>query len=391
MDRFGNLFIVELWNARVTRWAPGAAAGVIVAGGNGLGQALNQLGGPSGVGVDYAGNVYVSENANGRVTKWAPGATTGVIVAGGNGSGVGANQLSAPGPMSVDSAGNIFVLDAGQRIQKWAPGATYGITVAGGYGANYSVDTTQMDKISTADGIFVDARENIYVSDLFQARVREFPKGPITNDQINNATTGSYRVDIVIGSGKVFPSPTLHVADIPFRAPLLSGPRTVDANKAVKFGIIDPIQGATYTWDVADGTVQSGQGTPHVVIKFGTVNTTISMTAASGCGISKTKTIPITVNPPPGTNSVTTENSPVIALYPNPAVNMASVSFTALKQAKYEVTLTNMMGKTLLKQKGNVKAGSNKIYLNVATLNKDMYVVNLKYDDKAVQLKLQKQ
>jgi len=393
MDRFGNLYIVELWNARVTKWAPGAAAGVIVAGGNGLGPAANQLGGPRSVGVDYAGNVYVSENANNRISKWAPGATVGVTVVGGGAAGVGANQLSSPGSLRVDSAGNIYVLDAGQRIQKWAPGAAYGITVAGGYGTTTTNDTTHLDRISASYGIFVDSKENIYVSDLFQARVRKFSKGIInSNDQLNNATSGNYRVEIAGGGGKPFTSPTLHVADVPLLAPApINGNRTVNANKVAKYTVTSPIQGATYTWEVANGEIQSGQGTPTVNIKFGTDNATILITASSGCGISKTKIVQIAVRPPAAPSLVPAQNKPVIALYPNPVANTASIAFAASKPAKYELTLTNMMGKTLLKQKGNVNAGSNKIYLNVATLNKDMYVVNLKYDDNAIQLKLQKQ
>lgn len=393
MDRFNNLFVVEQWNARVTKWAPGAASGVIVAGGNGLGQALNQLGGPRGVGVDFAGNVYVSESANGRVTKWVPGATTGIIVAGGNGNGPGANQLSAPGVLSVDSAGNIYVVDAGTRVQKWAPGATYGITVAGGYGSNYAMDTTHLDRVSTSYGIFVDSKESVYVSDLFQARVRKFAKGlSIDNDQLNDATEGNYRVEIAGGGGKFFNSPTLHVADIPVKAPTpITGNRTVSANKVAKYVVGDAIQGATYTWEVDNGEIQSGQGTPTAYIKFGTGNATISITASSACGISKTKTIAITIRQPAGTAINIANNRPAINLYPNPAANTAAVTFTAVNPAKYELTVTNMMGKTLLTKKGNVNSGSNKIDMNIATLRKDTYVVNLKYDDKAVQLKLQKQ
>lgn len=393
MDRFGNLFIVELWNARVTKWAPGATAGVIVAGGNGLGSAPNQLGGPSGVGVDYAGNVYVAESANSRVTKWAPGATTGVIVAGGNGSGIAANQLSAPAAMSVDSAGNIYVLDGGQRIQKWAPGAVYGITVAGGYGPMYSNDTTHMDRISTSDGIFVDSKENIYVSDLFQARVRKFSKGAINNDQLNNAVAGNYRVEITGAGNKVYNSPVLHVAEIPQLAPApINGNRRVTSNTVAKYTVGAPIPGVTYTWEVVNGEVQSGQGTPTVNIKFGTGNATLLITASSACGISKTKTVQITgVTPIASLSLNAAQSKPVISLYPNPAANTASIAFTAPKPAKYELTLTNMMGKTLLRQKGNVNTGTNKINLDIATLNKDMYVVNLKYDDNTVQLKLQKQ
>jgi hypothetical protein len=41
---------------------------------------------PYGVWVDSNLNVFVTENINQRVTKWAPGASAGVVVAGITGS-----------------------------------------------------------------------------------------------------------------------------------------------------------------------------------------------------------------------------------------------------------------------------------------------------------------
>jgi hypothetical protein len=59
--------VVEPGNNRVQRWAPGAASGVTVAGGNGAGAAANQLNYPEGICVDAAANVYVADAANNRV------------------------------------------------------------------------------------------------------------------------------------------------------------------------------------------------------------------------------------------------------------------------------------------------------------------------------------
>ena len=66
------------------RWISGASEGVVVAGGNGNGNDLNQTPYPSAVLVDDNNNVYVAQYHAHRVTKWSPGATEGVLVAGGN-------------------------------------------------------------------------------------------------------------------------------------------------------------------------------------------------------------------------------------------------------------------------------------------------------------------
>mgnify|MGYP003580602620 CR=1 FL=1 len=66
---------------------------VTVAGGNGQGNAANQLYGPDRLYVDAAGVIYIPDLSNNRVQKWMPGATSGVTVAGGNGAGAAASQF----------------------------------------------------------------------------------------------------------------------------------------------------------------------------------------------------------------------------------------------------------------------------------------------------------
>jgi hypothetical protein len=56
----------------------------------------NQLSTPTGIFVDAQGNIYICDTDNNRIQKWAPGAATGVTVAGGNGFSSNPNQLSNP-------------------------------------------------------------------------------------------------------------------------------------------------------------------------------------------------------------------------------------------------------------------------------------------------------
>ena len=64
VDNSGNIYVAEMFNHRVSKWAPGASEGIIVAGGNGSGSSYNQLNMPTGVFVDNDDNVYVSEEGN---------------------------------------------------------------------------------------------------------------------------------------------------------------------------------------------------------------------------------------------------------------------------------------------------------------------------------------
>lgn len=52
-------------------WAPGASAGITVAGGNGIGSAANQLNSPNDIFVDAVGNIYVADAENHRIQKFS--------------------------------------------------------------------------------------------------------------------------------------------------------------------------------------------------------------------------------------------------------------------------------------------------------------------------------
>ena len=51
-----------------------------MAGGNGIGNTLNQLHSPDDVTIDSSGNIYVSDYQNNRMVKWVPGAIEGIVI-----------------------------------------------------------------------------------------------------------------------------------------------------------------------------------------------------------------------------------------------------------------------------------------------------------------------
>jgi len=384
LDRLGNLYIADRWNNRVQKWAPGAITGVTVAGGYGKGPAANQLSEPIGVGVDYAGNIYVSDSYNYRVQKWAPGATSGVTVAGGNGKGLNANQLNNALEIDVDSAGNVYVLD-GTRVQRWAVGAKFGVTVAGGYAM--STDGTALNKINTSFGLFVDRYSAVFVSDLFDARVRRFLAIKTSADaDLPSATPGNYKLQATTTENKTYLSDGFRVTGIPPQPVSISSAGTVYANSVVKFRVTDPFPGATYNWTVpADAVIQSGWGTSLITVKWGASAGQVTVFGSNACGFSKVRSKTIFIYPE------VTQKVATISLYPNPAISTASVVFSSNLVSQYEISVTNMMGKQLMLQKGQAKAGQNKVDLSVGHLDKDIYLVNVKYDNKVSVLKLSKQ
>lgn len=176
IDNGGNLYVVDYMNNRVQKFLPGSTNGITVAA-NGLHQ-------PHGVFVDNSGNIYVSDFLS-RVQKFPAGSnsiTAGVIVAGGNGNGNAANQLYAPREIFVDNSDNLYVADYGNgRIQKFPAGstsATNGITVA--YVSTY------------VSHLFVDNSDNLYVTDYNNNRIQKFSSGNTTGIIVAGDSNGGY-------------------------------------------------------------------------------------------------------------------------------------------------------------------------------------------------------
>ena len=106
------LYVSDIGKSEVRRYTSGDKNGIVVAGGNGQGNQLNQLNWPTYLFVDEEQALYVSDYNNHRVMKWNKGAKEGIVVAGGQGEGSALTQLFYPNGLFVDTSGTIYVADA---------------------------------------------------------------------------------------------------------------------------------------------------------------------------------------------------------------------------------------------------------------------------------------
>ncbi|CAF1561440.1 unnamed protein product, partial [Adineta steineri] len=166
MDKNGFLYVSDRVKNVVWRWKMGEYnEGVVVAGGNGKGNQLNQLYGPTFIFVDEYQSIYVSDSDNHRVMKWKKGSKNGTIVAGGNGEGRNLIQLSSPYGVIVDNLGQIYVADRGNdRIMRWNEGK--GEVAVGGNGKE--------NQLYGPRDLSFDDEKNFYVVDLGNNRIQKF-------------------------------------------------------------------------------------------------------------------------------------------------------------------------------------------------------------------------
>ncbi|CAF0904583.1 unnamed protein product [Adineta steineri] len=169
-----DIYVVSNSDNAVYKFVGGSGSPVVAAGGNGNGNALNQLSGPNGVYYDYlyTNSLYVTEISNSRVMKFPPGstiATYGTVVAGGNGAGSGANQLNNPRSIAIDSRRTLYISDGNNnRIQRWLPNATSGTTVVGG------TTGTASNQLNWPEQILFDKYNNLLVVDRGNNRIQMF-------------------------------------------------------------------------------------------------------------------------------------------------------------------------------------------------------------------------
>ncbi|CAF3940403.1 unnamed protein product [Adineta steineri] len=172
IDKYGFFYVSNYKKNEVRRWKMGEYnnEGIVVAGGNGKGNQLNQFNYPTFIFVDKDQSVYVSDHDNNRVMKWRKDAKEGRIVAGGNGKGGNLNQLSSPQGVIVDDLGQIYVADFGNhRVMRWCEGKEEGEIVVGGNG-----EGNQLNQLNSPIGLSFDDEGNLYVADFLNHRIEKF-------------------------------------------------------------------------------------------------------------------------------------------------------------------------------------------------------------------------
>ncbi|CAF0992313.1 unnamed protein product [Adineta steineri] len=197
-----SIYIADSSNDRIVRWEFDAKNGEIVAGGNGPGDAINQLSHPQdvildkekkyliicdhanqrvmrwsrqnsqdqqilihdivclGLAMDNNGDLYISDVEKDAVRRFHQGDKIGTVVAGGNGQGNQLNQLANPRFIFVDESYSVYVADTiNNRVVKWMKNTTEGIRVAPG-----QVSINNSNLLFPPNGVIIDHMGNLYVS-----------------------------------------------------------------------------------------------------------------------------------------------------------------------------------------------------------------------------------
>ena len=141
--------------------------GVTVAGGNGKGNAVNQLYLPCGLDIDDDNqSIVIADCLNHRIVEWKMGASNGKVVAGGRSGGNRLDQLHFPTDVLIDKETNSLIIADrdNRRVLRWTRrhNTTQGEVI--------------VDNIECW-GLAIDHQRYLYVSDWNKNAVRRYTIG----------------------------------------------------------------------------------------------------------------------------------------------------------------------------------------------------------------------
>jgi sugar lactone lactonase YvrE len=184
VDGAGNLYIADNDNARI-RKVDATTGTISTVAGTGTG-GFSGDGGPASaallsystsVTLDTSGNVYITDSGSGRIRRIDRSTNVISTVAGGSGDNVPASAAVLLGPRDVafDAAGNVYIADQlNHRIRRVDARTRVLTTVAGTGTGGFSGDggPATAAKLYSPFGVAIDARNNIYIADDDNYRVR---------------------------------------------------------------------------------------------------------------------------------------------------------------------------------------------------------------------------
>jgi len=199
VDSSGNVYIADYGTHRVEKVTPSGTLSVFAGTGTGgaptAGPATSSnLYYPAAVAVDSSGNVYIADFSNRRVEKVTPSGTLSVFAGTGN-RGVStagpatSSDMYGPYGVAVDSSGNVYIGDyRNNTVLRVTPSGTLSIIAGTGTSGVPTAGPATSSNLNRPTGVAIDSSGNVYIADLYNARVEKLTPPDTTAP----ATPGSF-------------------------------------------------------------------------------------------------------------------------------------------------------------------------------------------------------
>jgi hypothetical protein len=136
---------------------------------------------------------------------------------------------------------------------------------------------------------------------------------------------------------------------------------------------------ASYSWSTGSTNV--------AIVVSPTVNTTYSVTGTDSNGCTDMNSLSIVVSPCTGVNEVINGLNTVI-VYPNPADEFATITFSVKSSGTYTLLMTDAVGRVIKEDKATANSGENSHLLSLTGISKGIYFIVLQKDNSVYKTKL---
>jgi hypothetical protein len=132
-----------------------------------------------------------------------------------------------------------------------------------------------------------------------------------------------------------------------------------------------------YTWTVPTGwIIVAGQGTPMLHVTAGTANGNVCLTAGNSCGESPGSPCCLAVTTSVGIGTIAANTS--LDVYPNPVNDNLIITINTLEQgADWTISLYDIVGNKIHSEILKAVSGDNQKELNLSTIAKGFYILEL--------------
>jgi len=123
---------------------------------------------------------------------------------------------------------------------------------------------------------------------------------------------------------------------------------------------------------------------------MGTVAGSVTVKAGNACGTNATAKSLAVARTAGCRGAVAGENEEpeAMSLYPNPAVNSATLNFSTANAGDYQIRVINTLGQSVYSTKGKATEGANTLELNLEKLSSGLYIVQMVQDGSRQQVNM---
>ncbi len=173
---------------------------------------------------------------------------------------------------------------------------------------------------------------------------------------------------------------SLTIAMIPATPTSITGLDTVCAGTTNSYSTSTLFGATTYTWTVPSTvTLQSGQGTSSIVLKFGSTAGTraIKVKAGNACGTTSNFTKNVQAVTCPRLGELVDGNTFEMDAYPNPTSELLNIVFNSETSSDYNVMLLDLSGRVLKNERFSALEGENRISWMLSEYSSGTYLLTI--------------